>query len=341
MPQPGGGQRVAALYAEALAIDYDVTLLSPKPLPISWWENTFGVSLKGVHTATTGMRISDGGNFIATLNEPYDILVNMEYAYWSIDARRAAQRFIVAHDAHPLGNTPNLMVQYHAAWPSSEYGKTKLADEKWPIPAHVVYPPVYRLCPESTKRDKTVLCVARFDHHRNMNSLPLVLESWIDLEKHGGTHGHTLIFAGWLQDQKTFQLLAQRAHGYAVEFAPNVTTDQLDRMYDTARLLINIRGMDMPFPSTAFSHEALGMVTIEAINHGLIPIVHDFAGHKETVPIPELRVRDEHELTALLSRMLGHWDVKHAAELRAELQRHSVTRFSRTAFLERFKERVH
>jgi len=69
-------------------------------------------------------------------------------------------------------------------------------------------------------------------------------------------------------------------------------------------------------------HEHFGIVTVEAIQAGLIPIVHNSGGQKEIVPIKELCFNNEKELLKKISFLLSS-SVEDKDNLRKRLFEHS------------------
>jgi len=79
--------------------------------------------------------------------------------------------------------------------------------------------------------------------------------------------------------------------------------------------------------------EPFGISTVESIAAGCIPVVHDSAGPRETVPRPELRFAEDREAAEILR---AHKDAD-LRELRVELQKH-VEQFGEQAFGERAQQ---
>lgn len=83
-------------------------------------------------------------------------------------------------------------------------------------------------------------------------------------------------------------------------------------------------------------NEPFGIVTVQAIAAGCIPVVHDSAGQREIVPFPELRYTDVTQAVAILRDLLAKSPAEHFA-LRVELQQH-IRRFSRQTFHRQMRE---
>jgi len=348
MPQPGGGQRVCALIAQTLAGDYDVHLLSPEPATRSWWETTFDVDLRNVTIGTTDRTRTLGrrSTRVNVLPDRYDVLINAEYAYWALDPTRARTRLIMAHDAHPLDRTPSYLADYHCAIACSEYGRGKLEDEQWPIAKAVLYPPIFENDPmgppAATPRTEQgiILTVARFDHHRHNNSLPSVVAAF-QTAYDAGLRDYELVIAGFVQDTALYEQLAASARGYPIRFVASPTRPELRALYRRAAFLLNVRGIDSALPTTAFSHEALGVVTIEAISHGCLPIVHGCAGHLETVPDPNLHIESLASLPQRLTEIVRRHETPAVREAAwRPLFEAARTRFSATTYVRNFKRLV-
>lgn len=98
----------------------------------------------------------------------------------------------------------------------------------------------------------------------------------------------------------------------------NLPFDELKPILRRARFFLNNK-RDEPF----------GISTVESIAAGCIPVVHDSAGPRETVPRPELRFSEDRGAAEILR---AHKDAD-LRETRVELQEH-VEQFGEPAFAE-------
>lgn len=334
LPQVGGGQRVAFQMAEALAQSdkYEVAVMTPRKIPLKWFQSSFGVVFDKVRLMTPDAPV-----------EEWDVFINAEYAYWEFESIKVRslfeQAFIIAHDAHPLGRKPDFMEYYDAVLPSSEYGKQKLQDERWPLKARVLRPPVY---PDATfewdKKVARILVVARFDQFRNNNSLPTVIKAF-QKACDDGLENHELALAGWVLNPTIYRQLWDLAQigRYPIRFAASPSQVDLTQIYRSSRYILNVRGIDSPKPSSAFSHEALGLVTIEGVAHGCVPIVHGFAGHMEVVPFPSLWIDKVEDISSRLREIAERWTDDERKDIWECCDRHVRGLFTREAFLNDFE----
>jgi glycosyltransferase involved in cell wall biosynthesis len=65
--------------------------------------------------------------------------------------------------------------------------------------------------------------------------------------------------------------------------------------------------------------EHFGIVTVEAIRAGLLPIVHDSGGQREIVPTKELRFSTVREMVAIVRRAIS-WPENRRLQLIEQLQ---------------------
>jgi glycosyltransferase involved in cell wall biosynthesis len=140
----------------------------------------------------------------------------------------------------------------------------------------VVYPPSSLTPTESkaNKKQNTVVCFSRFEHHKKMEYMIELAKNHPELE---------FIIAGALskENQAYYHYLEELAKVSSlsnVKFRTNLT-------YNDS---VNILKESMYYAFFA-QNEHFGITTVEAINFDCIPIVHNSGGQKEIVPFESLR----------------------------------------------------
>jgi len=172
---------------------------------------------------------------------------------------------------------------------------------------------------------------------RNSNSLPIIIEGFKRAYDEG-MRDYELVVAGWVLNADVFNGLLGKTKEYPIYFVGSPSGEQLSRLYSSSRFLLNLRGIEQKMPSTNFSHEALGVVTIEAIAHGCLPIVHDYAGHLETVPNPDLRIDCVPSIPTRMKEIVERFsDPREWEGAWSPLLEHAETTFSKDAYLENFR----
>lgn len=325
----GGGQRVCCHAAEALSSDpdFEVTLYNEHPIDKRWLEHKFSVDLSRV-TITDRL-------------EPCDVFLNCEFAYWAVDPRIAPKRIIMAHDAHPLGRTPDFLPLYQKVIVNSNYSKEVFRRAGWPE-GTVVYPPMYREQEwHYENKENLILVVGRFDHRRAKNSFPTVMAGLraafgLDLV------GYRAVFAGWVVDEWVLAELKLAAEGFPITFETNLSDYRLRGLYNSSKIVVNLRGIDVPEEFGFTKQEAISLVNVEAIAQGCIPIVYDRAGHRESVPLSFLRAADIDDFPYRLCDTIKAMD--NNPELRQNtweaLDEAARKNFSFPAFVQNFKNVV-
>ena len=104
-----------------------------------------------------------------------------------------------------------------------------------------------------------------------------------------------------------------------VEIIENPSEDQVASLLTEHELFV--------FPAP---WEHFGIVTVEAIQAGLIPLVHDSGGQQEIVPLESLRFVSDEQLIARARSVLGQSAAEKAnlvAQLRLHAERGSVERY--------------
>ncbi len=111
-------------------------------------------------------------------------------------------------------------------------------------------------------------------------------------------------------DEEYFRSVVDRARGRALPLATltDVSEEELHRLLETSRIYIG------PKP-----YEHFGIATVDAINAGCLPIVHDSGGQCEIVNFPELRYRTGTELVARVSAVIQN--PSRGTQLLKELQK--------------------
>lgn len=159
-------------------------------------------------------------------------------------------------------------------------------EHRWHIDSSVVAPPIDRGEYDPSRKEPMILSIGRFSNwfgarkHQDAlidayRSLPeRVRQSW-KLVLAGGTEGD-LLGKRYLKD------LRGRAAGYDIEFAVNVSQDDLTRLKEKASIFWHGAGFGSSdrYPGRA---EHFGMATVEAMSFGAVPLVYDGGGQRDIV----------------------------------------------------------
>ncbi len=152
---------------------------------------------------------------------------------------------------------------------------------RWQRAAVVLHPPVQPIAPAPAKRPM-ILAVGRFlAGNRSKRQLDLV-RVFRELCE-GGLRGWELHLAGFVQDQAYAQQTAQAAEGLPVTCHFGVTRDRLENLFREASVFWHAVGVDADPEREPERMEHFGIVTVEAMSAGCVPVVVNHGGQPEIV----------------------------------------------------------
>jgi glycosyltransferase involved in cell wall biosynthesis len=157
-----------------------------------------------------------------------------------------------------------------------------------------------------------------------------------------GLKGWRLVLAGGLEKEwegatSYVDDLKRRAEGYPIDMRMDIPGPELRDLFETAAVFWHAKGYGVD-PDVNPEHlEHFGIVVVEAMAAGCVPLVFAGGGQQEIVRhgIDGFHWRDPHELADRT------WDLIHAAERYAEMPTATVDRaaaFNKQAFINRFRE---
>lgn len=76
-----------------------------------------------------------------------------------------------------------------------------------------------------------------------------------------------------------------------VELFPDASNERVERLLEESRVFLH-----------SMKNERFGIATVEGLNHGCVPVVHDSGGQRETVPDPSFRYTDQKECERAIDR---------------------------------------
>ena len=174
----------------------------------------------------------------------------------------------------------------------------------------VIWPPVRdRVQPESgirTLRDG-FLFLSRLDRYKNPGAMLKLAQRFpeVPVTVAGATRGPA-------EEAKGIRRAAGRRGLRNFSVVEDPTDDTISRLFASHSFFV--------FPAR---WEHFGIVTVEAIRAGLVPLVHDSGGQREIVPIAALRFKDEQELLEKAAALLAMTDSERS-DMLERLQRHAA-----------------
>ncbi len=286
----GGGEKYMMTIAEVLSKIAEVDLLLnselfPKGESLKKViSKRFDLDLNKVNTVHAP--IGPGSNFIKRFFflDHYDVLFYLTDG--SIFYPSARHNFL--HIQSPLVGQPARSIWGKLklnGWDCIIYNSefTKQHSEKnWPLRGQVVYPPVDTEKIKPMKKKKIILSVGRFFGFLREKKQSFLIEAFGRLSKEKKLKDWTLYLAGSAGpgDEDYLEELKRQAKGLDVEFYPNISYEDLLKLYGESSIYWHAMGYKEE-DTTKMEH--FGITTVEAMAAGCVPVVINKGGQTEIV----------------------------------------------------------
>lgn len=153
-------------------------------------------------------------------------------------------------------------------------------EKLWGKPASVLHPPTVSVSPREKK--PYLLGVGRFlDGGRSKQQLTLVQMFRRLCER--GLDGWELHLAGFVQDEAYFARVRAEAEGLPVRFHPDLSRAELEALYGASSIFWHAVGLGVDQEREPGRMEHFGIVTVEAMSAGCVPVVINRGGQPEIV----------------------------------------------------------
>lgn len=181
----------------------------------------------------------------------------------------------------------NYIDKYDQAITISEYSQ-KWTKHFYDIDVPILYPPIDTEIFKPLKKKKIIMSVGRFfvsNHNKKQLQMIKAFKKMYDqnpelkeYEYHlcGGTHREK-IHLDYLE------LCKKEAKGYPIYFHENILFPDLKNLYGEASIFWHAAGFSEDPNRFPDRFEHFGITTVEAMSAGVVPIVINMAGQKETV----------------------------------------------------------
>jgi glycosyltransferase involved in cell wall biosynthesis len=316
----GGAQYYAGVVAEALGREHEVEVVHHRAdFRREEVEEAFGLDLSPVafrRVAELPARRQPGKNPIARyrrerawcaeLSRPYDLFLSdcgvplfchaprgvvlVHFPYMDRDAfhgrvtpdwsrrpslERAAARLYHAIEWSRRYSTYQLTI-------ANSFFTRRWIRDRWGVDATVVYPPA-RSGFRPGRKEKVILGVGRFNPEKRQDALIAAFRRGCDV----GLEGWRLVLAGSYREAaenaEFLRELRRLAEGYPVEIAPNLPGAELNRLFESASIYWHAMGYGVDESHAPERMEHFGIVTVEAMAAGCVPIVFAGGGQPEIV----------------------------------------------------------
>lgn len=204
--------------------------------------------------------------------------------------------------------------------------------------SRVIYPPVISSVSPGAK-ENIILGVGRFTdtlHHKRQDVLINAFKNLVD----SGLNDWQLHLLGSTSPKKDSQLLTKlkkQAQGYPIKFLVNATSSQLKHSYQTAKIFWHAAGYDIDETQNPELVEHFGIVTVEAMTAGCVPVVINKGGQKEIVTHNQNGFLFD-SITQLQTHTQNLINKPHLLDRFSQQATNSVKKFSNQQFEKRLSE---
>ncbi len=254
-------------------------------------------------------RYSDARAWHASLSEPYDLFINVTHGIPPFcHARRGALIVLFPIGEQPAGRLGNwralslgsllkkrTKLLYHDwEWQrriGSYQIKTTISEfsqawtrRRWSADCKILYPPVDTNFASATKTN-LILSAGRFTTEGHSKKQSEMIDAFRQM-KDAGLKGWECICAGSLgesaQDKSYFRCVEQKAEQCGAEALANLRRDRLKNFFQQAKIFWHAAGYgEADERPEMFEH--FGIVTVEAMAAGCVPVVINKGGQSEIV----------------------------------------------------------
>lgn len=351
----GGAQKYGLTLAETLLDTFDITILANKAVSLEDFWSWYKLDLSCCRLKILPLPYYEArkANFLdpalVTPKDPnpfhpvshesgnYDFFVNnsmneMVYPLANVN-------ILICHFPERRPRTYFYADRYDYIVYNSRY-TSEWIEKRWKIPAHVHIYPYVETTPEREDpkpKKKLLLSVARFEVEGTKRQKEMI-EAFARLDRllPEVTAGWKFVLAGGSAPDNRYlsvlDNLIRRHPRPNIELKVNLSAVELKSLYEDAAIFWHLCGIIHDDPSAV---EHFGMTTIEAMDHGAVPIVYDGGGLREIVDegVNGFRVSSG---AMLLVRTLELLRNPGLADRLSRAARKKAAQFSR----DKFKERV-
>lgn len=210
------------------------------------------------------------------------------------------------------------------------------AEKKWPKKSTVIYPPVDVMKIKPLQKKKYILSVGRFFGYLKDKKHGVLIDAFKKLQPDSNLDNWSLHLVGSAAegDKNYLDDLKNKAKGLDVRFYPNLSYDELIKLYGESSIYWHASGYQED-DSTKMEH--FGISTVEAMAAGCVPVVIAQGGQKEIVEHGQsgLLWKNLSELEILTKRLINEvklWkDLSIKSKIRAKV-------FSKEKFSEKINQ---
>ncbi len=300
----GGAQKYGATIAQTLQHDFDVTLLSNRPVALADLESWYGLDLSLCRLKVIPLPFFERKGRAAEIIDPAEVDTRGENPFAAV-ARESGDYDVFVNNGmlemvYPLANASLFICHfperekslffYVDRYTEIVYNSLYTArwiEKRWNLHPHRhIYPPV-DMEPEAYPKNKEniILSVGRFDIGGNKQQFEIVqaFEELVSGHRQE-LEGWKLVLAGGSPPSNSY-LEKIKAHlrekkTPAVELQVNIPAFALRAIYEKAKIFWHFCGLGQTDPAKI---EHFGMAVAEAMQNGCVPVVFRGGGQAEIV----------------------------------------------------------
>lgn len=210
----------------------------------------------------------------------------------------------------------------HKVAVNSEFTK-KVIDQEFGLNSLVLYPPVVPILNRLPK-EKLILSVGRFEPSLNTKHQDILIEAFKLLSPQAP--GWKLVLAGASASDDFISKLKSAALGFPIEFATNISYDEMISLYQKATIYWHAAGYQVDEVKNPELTEHFGISTVEAISAGCIPLVVPYGGQREIVKDNILHWQKVQDLVSKTATIIASLD-KTKYLLNSNIKQYSLDNF--------------
>lgn len=171
---------------------------------------------------------------------------------------------------------------------NSKFTQTN-SQKNWPLISQVIYPPVDVDKIKPLKKKNYILSVGRFSGYLKDKKQEVLIKVFKDLYENGHNNSFSSQIKDWSLhlagsagegDENYIESLKQLAKGLPIKFYPNLDYDGLVNLYGQSSIYWHASGFEEADPTKM---EHFGIVTVEAMAAGCVPVVINKGGQPEII----------------------------------------------------------
>jgi len=282
----GGGEYRAAVLAKALTSIGPVELIGEEDFSIPTLEEQFNIDL----SRCCKIKLSQSQLHDPSTTGRYDVFINSTYHSELVSYAKLSV-YIVSFPHELVGREQearSFLKSYQLFLANSNYTR-EWCQRYWGVEAETLYPAIQGFAKNIVSvasKKKIILNVGRFfwyGHCKKQLELVKIFQRLYDSGRLGSDW--RLVLTGQVQagHEDYFAVVRKTAEGYPIDIYPNVSRNELDQFYADSAIYWHATGLNEDLNRHPDRAEHFGITTIEAMQHGCVPVVIRAGGQPEIV----------------------------------------------------------